>query len=683
MTELGGLVWLVAALVALGAASTLAACCLRIRSPVEFAVAVYVLGWGWLVGATFLLSPAALVSRVGLTSAIAIGLAAAAVAWRAAGRPSPPDYGDAISRGFRALRTPALLILASAVGAGVAYTLALAFLVPANDGDALAYHLSRAFFWKQEHQLGYIANAVDLRLNVNPPNAEIGQLATVVFSASDRYVALPQLAASGALCLCVVGLARRIGLGVDESLFAGLAFATLSAVAVGASSALNDLVVASFLAAAVLFALRPGRASLVVAAVALGLGLGTKFTAVLALPTIALVLAFARPPHRWLALAFTGIVGVGLGSAWYVVNLVETGDLDGGLGGEADQRAEPSVPAIATTAMRLTLDVVDMSGAPRPYSAVFALAAAVLVVLSLWRARRAPREAAGMFAAACLTAAVVLAPELVDFGRDQITRAWAFLGRPETPTFEFGWGLNVEADPTLSWFGPLGALLLSLGTAYLVISWLRGQVSTRSLGLVLAPWALLLTLAVTVVWDPFRGRFLVVAIALAAATWGVFLRSTIASSIIVAVGTTSLALALINYVGKPAGLGEIWARSETPVLPLHSVWAASRADTQTRLRPETGEESVFEFLENTVPADARVAVAARENDFLSPYFGPRVSRHVTLLTPRSPSVPPAVDWLVLAPSTRAGRCTEAWRRELTLEVGWRIERRIGPDACLR
>jgi dolichyl-phosphate-mannose-protein mannosyltransferase len=436
VTELGGLLWLAAGLGGLLASAGLGACCLRIRSPIEFALATYVLAWIWLVAVTLGLSPARLVTRGWLIGGIGAGLLSALGVWLACGRPGPPDLRPALKEVRHALHSPALLVLALAVILGAAYSIALALFTPVNEGDSLSYHLARAALWKQEHGLSYVPNAVDIRLNGNPPNAEIGQLATMLLSGSDRYVALPQLSAYGALVLCVAGLARRLGLSVSEALFGALAFATLPVVVLQASGALNDLVVASFLAVAALFCLRPGRSALVLVALAIGLALGTKLTTVLALPTLAIVVALGRPRRQWLAAALAGLGGLAVGSVWYVVNLAETGELDGGLAGASDQGVELSVPAVSTNAMRFALDVIDMSGAPRPYSALFLAAACVVAVLGLWRARRSIHQGLALLVASALTASIFFTPLIAEVGQDTVFRAWIVLGRPASAPFE-------------------------------------------------------------------------------------------------------------------------------------------------------------------------------------------------------------------------------------------------------
>lgn len=679
MSEVAGLLWLVAGLGLLGVAAALAACCLRRRSALEFVLAGYVLGWTWLVAVTLVLSPFALVTRWWSLIAASVGLLGAFTAWVATGRPRPPALVPAAADALRAARTPLLAILAVAVVVGAVYTTALGALTPANDGDALAYHLARAAFWHQEHGVGYVPNAVDVRLNGNPPNAEIGQLVTLALAGNDRYVALPQLFAYVALVLCAVALARRIGLPLREALFGALLFATLPVVVLQASGALNDLVVASFLGIAVLFSLGSSRVSLAPAALALGLALGTKLTAVLALPALVVVVALARPRRRWLELGAAGLLGLAAGSAWYLVNLVETGKLDGGLADTSDQRAELSFPAVTTSTLRYALDVVDMSGALWPYSAVFLVAACVLAGIAVLS-----RHDAGSFrslgTAAVVTAMPLLAAPLVPTAQDLIVRWWAGVGRPETAPFELGWDLNEVADPALSWYGPLGTLLLPVGVVTGALLWRRGA-SPLLVGLAAAPWLLLLTLAAAITWDPFRGRFILVGVLLAAVSWGTLLRWRALSTAATAIGVVTLGLTLVNYQGKPSGLGRVLGVENPFRVTVSSIWTMSRTEAQTLVRPGSDDGPLLSFVERAIPQDARVAVAPRENDFLSPFFGPRLSRHVAPVRPFADAAPADAEWLVLAPGSRVRRCPGAWARELETGTGWQVEHRIGPDDC--
>lgn len=665
MTELGGLLILAVGLGALAVTGALAACCLRLRSPVEFVLAAYLVAWGWVVAASLALSPWRLLTRESLLATLAAGLAVSLAAWLASGRPSPPPFRPGVALAREALRNPAVLSLAVAVALGTAYVAALAFFTPANDWDALTYHLARAAFWKQEHGVVLIENTADSRLNVNPPNAEIGQLATMLLSSSDRYVAIPQLLAYGALAVCVAGLARRIGLTAAEAVFAGLAFATLPVVVLQASGALNDLVVASFLAPAVLFALGPGAASLALFALSLALAVGVKFSGLLALPALAVVVAVATPVRRWQALALAGAAGIAAGSAWYVVNAVETGELDGGAAEETDQRAEVSATGTATRALRLALSFVDMPGAAWPAWVAFLVAGAALAAVAALDRRR--RLGLLALASAAIVAAVAAAPLLWDLGVRAVYRAGLLLGERDL-LVGLSWELNTKAEPTRAWYGPLAPILLVAATALALVAWRRGGLPRAAIALVAAPWLVLLTVAFLLNWDPWRGRFLVFGVAVAAATWGLLLRRPVLANATAGIAAVALFLALANYDGKWSGL-----------FFEPTIWGNPRWEAQTRL---SGPRHVHRFVEEIVPTDARIGVALTGNDHLHPYFGQRLSRHVSLVSGPGADPPADIEWLVLAPGTDVRRCPDAWRPDHA-EGGWTVERRVAPDSCRR
>jgi hypothetical protein len=664
--ELGGFLLLAVGIGALAAMGALLACCLQVRSTVEFALAAYVLSWTWLVWAALALSPLQLLTRGSLLLALAAGLGLALAVWVVRGRPPPPRVGPALGKARDALRRPAVAVLAVAVALGTAYIVALAFAIAASDWDSLAYHLPRAAFWKQEHGLGYVENTLDPRTDVFPPNAEIGQLATMLLAGNDRYLPLTQVLAYGALVLCVIAVARRAGLGHSEALFGALAFATLPVVALHASSTRNDLVVASFLAAATLFGLRPGRASLLLFAASVALAVGTKYTGVFFLPVVALVLAVGTRARRWPGLAAAGAAGVAAGSVWYWFTLARTGSVDGGVAEEIDQRPDLGLAETTTTALRLALGFVDMSGAPWPRSLLFLVPAALLALAGLLVVRRSRREGVGLLAAAALTCGVLAVPEIEDLGTRVFYKTGLLLGLPEVELADLDWGLNIRAEPVWSWFGPLAPLLLAAGAVAALLAWRRGRVPAFALALATAPWALVLTHALTIVWDTWRGRFMVFGVALAAATWGLLLRSTALSTATASIGTTALFLALAGDGTRPLGLfGE------------GSIWGKPRWQEQGWLAASPA--AVWRFVEEEVPDDARIAVSEPRNRLVYPYFGERLSRTVSLVRTGGQPQPDA-EWLVVGPEAEVRRCPEAWQVEFRGQ-GFTIERRRAPDRC--
>ncbi len=176
-----------------------------------------------------------------------------------------------LAMGFKALRTglsePIVAALAIAAAIGLSYSIVLGVLTPPNDWDAMSYHLARAALWIQQDAVAYVDNSPYAPINAYPPNAEIGALFTLILAHSDRYVGLVQYSAMIATATATFGIARRIGIELTAALFGALAFLTLPVVVLQSWTALNDLVVASFLITAVYFLLRhdetracPGRA---------------------------------------------------------------------------------------------------------------------------------------------------------------------------------------------------------------------------------------------------------------------------------------------------------------------------------------------------------------------------------------------------------------------------------------
>ena len=122
-----------------------------------------------------------------------------------------------------------------------------------------------------------------------------------------------------------------------------------------------------------------------------------------------------------------------------------------------------------------------------------------------------------------------------------------------------------------------------------------------------------------------------VGVALAGATWGVLLRSTTLAAITAAISSATLLLTLANHALKPSGLADPGSASRD------SIWLKPRWDAQSAAKPDTRD--VFRFVEENVPADARIGVSFRADDFAYPYFGRRLRRHVILISSRGGVVP--------------------------------------------
>ena len=331
------------------ATAVLAASCLRLGSTVGFVLAVYILATAEIVAVSLALSTVRGLTRPALLAVVVVVFALALCAWWWSDRPRPrlAPLGHALRDALDDRAVAALAALAVAVHL---YLLLVSLTFPQSLPDTLLYHLPRAALWKQQHAVAYVPDAPDVRINAFPPVAEIESMASMVLSDGDRYVGLVQLLALAAACIAIVGIARRLGLSRTAALFGALAFATFTVVALQTPTALTDLVVASLLIVCAYFALGSSRAELGLCATALALGIGTKGTAVFALPVLAAFVLASQPRSRWWSLAGAGAAGVAAGSFWFVLNLVETGDPRGGF----------TLPGIEPLLERIRLSFVDL-----------------------------------------------------------------------------------------------------------------------------------------------------------------------------------------------------------------------------------------------------------------------------------------------------------------------------------
>jgi hypothetical protein len=255
---------------------------------------------------------------------------------------------------------------------------------------------------------------------------------------------------------------------------------------------------------------------------------------------------------------------------------------------------------------------------------------------------------------------------------------WSALGRDDVafavPTqFE----ASSLAHATSSWYGPLGAVV-SLGALVpAVVELRRGRVGRLAVVLAAAPLLSIAGLALAVVWDPHRGRFLMLAVLMATAAWALTYRIRTIAWTTAAAGVVAASLTMLHLEGKPSGV-ELFEHGPPPsVVPDETVWGQSRVAVQSLLRFGAPETEVLDFVDGQIPAAATVGLAPRANDFLSPYFGEDLSRTVRLVRP-DVGVGADVEWLVLSPEAQDAACAADWERVFD-SGGWRVDRRVAED----
>jgi Glycosyltransferase family 87 len=335
-------------------------------------------------------------------------------------------------------------------------------------------------------------------------------------------------------------------------------FASLPVVVLQASTALNDLALASFLVIVVYFLLRGERMHLGLGALALALAVATKATPLLALPVLALLAIGLTPRRRWPGMAVAGTAGIGLGAFWYYVNRAETGSFvprfaptnQGGAGASHD----PELVKYSAQLGRLVVDAIDPAGSVGRDRYLYVVAAAIVLAIGLAAAVRRRSRGAGI--AAIVAAVVVVVPAAFVTLHDRLLRGfqrvWLDIGEPDLAFL----GADRDAippSPFVSWYGPLGVLMV-LGSVALAVREIRREALRRAgLLFALAPVLYLVVVTIGLGYTPFHGRYLMPAVALGAATWGLALRVRALAWAAAAIATVTVMLSFVHYLEKPAG----------------------------------------------------------------------------------------------------------------------------------
>lgn len=572
------------------------------------------------------------------------------------------------------LRDPLLLVPGTAIVGTYAYLATLGIGTPQNDADALVYHLTRSALWRQHQAIGWLGAESEPRIDGNPILAEIAQATAMVLDGSERFVWIGQWVAAVALALSTLALGRRLGLAPKEALFGALLVPLLPIVVVQSYTAYNDLVVGSFVLCAAALSLSERRADLVPFAAAIGLAVATKFTAVLLLPLVGALVLLARPRRDWSGLTAAGIAGAALGSGWFVVNLVRTGELDAGLAEAGDQEVTHTIPVAVFNLQSQILDLLELPGARGAGAWLYAIAGGLVTLVLLVRRSRSMAVAA---VAGSLVAVAPLVVTGVGAGLQRLFVAgWDVRGEAEFAMQLRRWEPSRWADGLATSFGPLLPFVVLGVAGWVIARRRRGDLSPAALFAATAPFTGIVVVALTLPDDPWRGRFLVGAVAMSAALWGLILRVRWLAASVVAAALATLALVLVNADGKPSGLSLLHA--DAPA----SVWTLERWEAQTLLRTlefTEPENATIAWVEEHVPEEP-LALALRYNDLTFPYVGESLDRPIRLVADRT-AVPPDSRWLVTAPGVRPLGCDAAWRVAHDAGMGWLVWRRAGADMC--
>jgi hypothetical protein len=297
---------------------------------------------------------------------------------------------------------------------------------------------------------------------------------------------------------------------------------------------------------------------------------------------------------------------------------------------------------------------------------------AAVVVLAVGLLIAARRRARGTAVAAVVAGAIVAVPvafvTLHEQLRDGFQRVWLDAGEPDLAFL----GADREAvppSPFVSWYGPLGVLIVVGAVVLAVREVRRGALRKAALLFALAPVLYLLVITIGLGYTPFHGRYLMPAVALSAATWGLVLRVRPLAWAAAAIATVTVVLSFVHYVEKPAGFSVLGGDD------VRSVWNESRIEVLAHSRAPGGA-GALQVLEQRAADGDTVALQIRQDDVSYPFFGADLDRRIVFVEATG-GLDEEADWLVVAPGLTADACDNGWRPLPVDEPGWRVYERVG------
>jgi len=544
----------------------------------------------------------------------AVLAAAAWLWWWRAGKPSLSGPwkgadGQLLPAGLRATfkQWPDLWLLAIGVGLVFLFSAVLLWIVPPNNNDSLATHMSRIGYWMQRGSFFPWPSQRVWQVTY-PVNMQLQMFWTVLFLGTDRIVEVVQWVGALAALPAVFGIARLLGASRPQALFAALVSATFPEIILESTTTQNDLVAGTLFAAMLylLFLGLPRRGMdgghpgmLVLSGLAFGLGLGTKQTLLFLLPGLALALGLILLYHgrsllRCLVVwAASGLVFFMLLSAYmYIVNQVNFGTpmgpetaVDAQTGG---QTGASLVQNLVFNSFRLAYQMIDPTGLPDPLCG-YSFKLKGLVTEQLVRAAGFPVES---------NVAV-------------------------SPGHQFVLRERYVLQEDAAWYGPIFSFLVLPAVIYQVVQGIKRKDALRVSIFLLALTFLLVDATFRPGWDRFQGRYFIPVVMVASACLAFYARPGHGWPAVLRWVITLLALVIATNTFL-LGIGK-------PVLGSTTIWTASRLEQQTI--QSFYMRAPAQMVEASVPADATLGLLTYGSFLEYPFFREDFQRRLVQVHP--------------------------------------------------
>ena len=185
----------------------------------------------------------------------------------------------------------------------------------------------------------------------------------------------------------------------------------------------------------------------------------------------------------------------------------------------------------------------------------------------------------------------------------------------------FTFRVQQYASENVSYFGPVGMLLLWPLSIWVLAKWFVGEVDRRAAALAAALPIFLLAFAATLKWDASAGRYFISAVALVMPLAALLYHKPLFARALAIVGVASLVAVHAFDVAKPTGLGgtqPIWSMSRVDALTLERPAHANASSIASRLGCLRMLESASSCVQRTGVIRSTGRISRRNVTFLKP-----------------------------------------------------------------
>lgn len=207
----------------------------------------------------------------------------------------------------------------------------ICLIMPVTNADSLGYHVARSLFWISQRNLNHF-NVADIRCLCLPINSEILYTWVLLFIKKDLFLGFFAFVGYILSIVSVYNILGYLGFCTRKKLWTIFILSSLAFVIVQASSTETDIIIAGLISSCIFlfwYALKNNKMTpIFMASLAYAIAVGTKTTAIIAMPGVGLFLLFLcyhfkkYKPFAWF-LGFGFLNFLVFSSYNYILNFIQ------------------------------------------------------------------------------------------------------------------------------------------------------------------------------------------------------------------------------------------------------------------------------------------------------------------------------------------------------------------------